>query len=252
MISNRKKIIRNLLALVFWLAVWQGFALILAKPLLLPGPVEVVTRLFELAVTKDFWYFTAVSLGRIVLGVGAAILLGLGLAVLCCKSSLVDTLVAPLLITIKSTPVASFVILVLIWVKRDYVPVLIAGLMVLPIIWANVCAGIRGTDKQLLEMAKVYKLSRGRVLKRIYVPSVMPHFHSACRTALGFGWKSGVAAEVLTMPKHSIGRLIYESKLYLQTTDLFAWTVVVILLSLLLEKVFLKFLDRRAFNVRAK
>ena len=249
--SNAKRFLRPLLALVFWLAVWQGFAVILAKPLLLPSPIEVLTRLFELAVTKDFWYYTFVSLWRIILGVGSAIILGLLLAVLCCRSSLVDTLVAPLLITIKSTPVASFVILVLIWVKRDYVPVLIAGLMVLPIIWANVCAGIRGTDKQLLEMAKVYKLSRSRVLKRIYIPSVMPHFHSACRTALGFGWKSGVAAEVLTVPTHSIGRLIYESKLYLLTTDLFAWTMVVVLLSLLLEKVFLKFLDRRVRNAKA-
>ena len=249
--SNAKRFLRPLLALVFWLAVWQGFAVILAKPLLLPSPIEVLTRLFELAVTKDFWYYTFVSLWRIILGVGIAIILGLLLAVLCCRSSLVDTLVAPLLITIKSTPVASFVILVLIWVKRDYVPVLIAGLMVLPIIWANVCAGIRGTDKQLLEMAKVYKLSRSRVLKRIYIPSVMPHFHSACRTALGFGWKSGVAAEVLTVPTHSIGRLIYESKLYLLTTDLFAWTMVVVLLSLLLEKVFLKFLDRRVRNAKA-
>ena len=248
--SNAKRFLRPLLALVFWLAVWQGFAVILAKPLLLPSPIEVLTRLFELAVTKDFWYYTFVSLWRIILGVGIAIILGLLLAVLCCRSSLVDTLVAPLLITIKSTPVASFVILVLIWVKRDYVPVLIAGLMVLPIIWANVCAGIRGTDKQLLEMAKVYKLSRSRVLKRIYIPSVMPHFHSACRTALGFGWKSGVAAEVLTVPTHSIGRLIYESKLYLLTTDLFAWTMVVVLLSLLLEKVFLKFLDRRVRNAK--
>ena len=250
--SNAKKYLRPLLALVFWLAVWQGFAVILAKPLLLPSPIEVLTRLFELAVTKDFWYYTFVSLWRIILGVGIAIILGLLIAVLCCRSSLVDTLVAPLLITIKSTPVASFVILVLIWVKRDYVPVLIAGLMVLPIIWANVCAGIRGTDKQLLEMAKVYKLSRSRVLKRIYIPSVMPHFHSACRTALGFGWKSGVAAEVLTVPTHSIGRLIYESKLYLLTTDLFAWTMVVVLLSLLLEKVFLKFLDRRVRNAKAR
>ena len=161
MISKRTRLIRNLLALVFWLAVWQGFAAVLAKPLLLPGPFEVFVRLTELAVTKDFWYYTAVSLGRIVLGVGAAIVLGLLLAVLCCKSSLIDTLIAPLLVTIKSTPVASFVILVLIWVKRDYVPVLIAGLMVLPIVWANVCAGIRGTDRQLLEMAKIYRDSKG-------------------------------------------------------------------------------------------
>ena len=243
--GRRKSLIRNLLALLFWVAAWQGLALIIGKPLLLPAPGEVLLRLFQLAVTGEFWLFTGLSLLRILLGVGAAIVLGLVLAIFCCRSRLVDALVSPPLVVIKSTPVASFVILVLIWIDRDWVPVLIAAMMVLPIVWANVCAGIRGTDRQLLELASVYHLPRSRVLRRIYIPSVMPHFRAACHTALGFGWKSGIAAEVLTMPRSSIGRLIYESKLYLQTSDLFAWTLVVILLSLLLEKVVLRLLDGR-------
>lgn len=240
-----RKFIRNLLAVLFWIAAWQGLAVIVGKPLLLPAPAEVLRRLLELTVTGGFWLCTGLSLLRILLGVAAAIVLGLVLAILCCRSRLADALLSPPLVVIKSTPVASFVILVLIWIDRDWVPVLISAMMVLPIVWANVCAGIRGTDGQLLELASVYHLPRSRVLRRIYVPSVMPHFRAACHTALGFGWKSGIAAEVLTVPRSSIGRLIYESKLYLQTSDLFAWTLVVILLSLLLEKVVLRLLDRR-------
>ena len=145
---------------------------------------------------------------------------------------------------VKSTPVASFAILVLVWLPRDLVPVCISALMVLPVVWANVCAGIRGTDASLLELARVFRLGRWRVFRRIYLPSVLPGFAAACRSAVGFGWKAGIAAEVLTVPRESMGRMIYESKYYLQTEDLFAWTLAVILLSLAIERLLLLALGR--------
>jgi NitT/TauT family transport system permease protein len=89
-------------------------------------------------------------------------------------------------------------------------------------------------------MAKVYGLSRRRIFRRITLPSVLPHFRAALSSALGLGWKAGIAAEVLTVPKRAIGRMIYESKLYLETTELFAWTLTVILLSFVIERLLLR------------
>ena len=164
---------------------------------------------------------------------------GVVLAVLSTASAFVDALISPAITVVRASPVASFAILVLIWVERDFVPVLICGMMVLPVIYSNVCAGIRGVDVQLLEMAEVYRLPKVRVLRRIYIPSVLPYFRAACSSALGLGWKAGIAAEVLTVPKSSIGRMIADSKLYLMTEDLFAWTLLVVVLSLLLQKLML-------------
>ena len=157
--------------------------------------------------------------------------------------ALLDALLSPVISVIKTTPVASFVILVLIWLRRDYVPVLISALMVFPVVWSNVSAGIKNTDRSFLELARVYDFSFFKTARSIYFPSVLPYFRSACSSALGFGWKAGIAAEVLTVPGVSIGRMIYESKLYLQTTDLFAWTLCVILLSFLLEKLMLRLIS---------
>ena len=156
-----------------------------------------------------------------------------------------ELLIAPMITAMQATPVASFTILVLIWVDRDFVPVLICGMMVLPVIFNNVSAGIRLTDPQLLEMAKVYKLSAFRTLRRIYFPTMLPVFRAACSNALGLGWKAGIAAEVLTVPKISIGRMISESKLYLLTEELFAWTLAVVVLSLLLQKLMQRILAGR-------
>ena len=229
---------------LFWLAVWQVLAMVVDSPLLLPSPGAVLLRLGQLAATLPFWQMTAASLLRILCGAVLAVVLGTVLAAACCRFAVLDTLLSPLLGTVRATPVASFIILLLIWIGRDVLPAVIVILMVLPVVWANVCAGIRSTDALLLRTAKVFRFSPWRTLRRVYVPSVMPHFLSACRTSLGLAWKSGIAAEVLTVPAVSIGKMLYESKLYLETTDLFAWTAVVVTCSLIIEKVLMSAIGR--------
>lgn len=230
--------------LAFWLCVWQILTFLVNNSLLLPGPAAVLCRVGSLALSGMFWRITATSLGRILLGTVLAVALGVLLAVVCCRSRLLDALLSPLVTMVKSTPVASFIILLLIWIGRDLLPAVIVVLMVLPVVWGNVCAGIRNTDPLLLRTARVFGFSRWRTLRRVYVPSVMPHFLSACRTSLGLAWKSGIAAEVLTVPAMSIGKMLFESKLYWEVTDLFAWTVVVILCSLIIEKVLMAAIGR--------
>ena len=238
-----KRFARGALTLAFWLAAWTALALLVHRELLLPAPWVVVRRLCELAATGAFWRITAVSIGRVLLGVAGAVVLGVALAVACTASKTADALLCPLMTVVKSTPVASFVVLALIWIARDWLPVFIALLMVLPVVWSNVCTGIRSADPARARAAR--DRPSGRVLRRIYVPGVRPHFLAALRSGLGFGWKAGIAAEVLTVPHSAIGRMIYESKLYLQTTDLFAWTLAVILLSVGLERLVLRALTPR-------
>lgn len=231
-----KRLGKNLIVLAFWLCLWALLARLVDRELLLPGPLAVLRRLTALAAGWDFWHATLMSLWRILWGAAAGVVLGTGLAVLTSWSRLLRELLSPLLTILRSTPVASFILLVLIWVGRDTVPTLIVILMVAPVIWANTAAGIRAADPLLLEMARVYRFGRRRTVERVYIPAVLPHFLSACQTSLGLAWKAGVAAEVLTVPVLSIGKRLYESKLYLETVDLFAWTVAVVLLSLVIEK----------------
>lgn len=245
MSGGKKNFVKNLLATLFWLAVWHMLAVRWDNFLLLPTPLQVLRRMGELAVTAQFWQIVAVSVGRILLGALSAMALGVLLAVLTTASSVADALAAPAMTVIQATPVASFAILVLLWMDRDLVPALICGMMVLPVVWSNVCAGIHAADPQLLEMARVYHLPPLTIARRIYIPTVLPYFRAACTGALGLGWKAGIAAEVLTVPGKSIGRMISESKLYLLTEDLFAWTLAVVLLSLGLQKIILKLLAGR-------
>lgn len=240
-----KRSLGSIPALLFWTGVWWLCAERFGNPLLLPNPWQVLGCLAELASAAAFWQTVALSIGRILLGVFAGTVLGALLAALTTASSLAELLIAPAMTAMQATPVASFTILVLIWLPRDWVPVLICGMMVLPVVWNGVSAGIRAVDVQLLEMAKVYRIPGLRKFLRIYLPSVMPFFRTACSNSLGLGWKAGIAAEVLTVPGISIGKMISEAKLYLMTEELFAWTLTVVALSLVLQKWMLRLLRGR-------
>ena len=231
-----KQFIRLLLALAFWLAVWQIAASYVGKDLILPSPLIVAQTLFRLSTDRDFWLITGASLIRIALGFIVGIIIGVFLAILTEASRLAEMLLSPAIRIIRATPVASFIILVLLWVTRSLVPAVMSSLMVIPIVWAEMSTAISETDKSLLEMANAYRFGRLKTLRLVYIPSLMPQFISACLTSQGLSWKSGIAAEVLCLPALAIGSKLYHSKIYLETPSLFAWTAVVILISFIIEK----------------
>ena len=228
---------RWLLPAVFWLAVWWVLSLIVGKELLIPSPPLVVRTLLELVVTGAFWRYTALTLLRITLGLLLGIVLGILTALLTNRFAWLHALLAPAVRVVRATPVASFIILVLLWVANGRVPTVISALVVLPVIWESTAAGLRSVDKSLLEFARAYRLTRLDAWRSIVIPSMLPQLAAAVCTAIGLAWKSGVAAEVLCLPKAAVGTQVYFSKLYLDTPALFAWTLVVVALSLSVERI---------------
>lgn len=228
----------------FWLVLWQLGSMLMGSALLFPSPVATFRRLGEMMVGSELWLAVGGSLLRILLGFGGGMLLGCGLGAVTAASPLLRDLFRPLMTIIKSTPVASFIILLLVLIPTGTVPSFTALLMVTPMFWTNIYTGATHTDRSLLEMAQVFRLSRKDMLKSIYIPSVMPYFTGALTAGIGLAWKAGIAAEVICVTRNSIGKGLYESKIYLETEDLFAWTAMVIILSLILENALVALIKR--------
>ena len=233
---------KKILPILFWLLLWEIIALAVNKRVILVTPVQTLERLLELILDGSFVSASAFSAWRIALGFFGGFTLGIILAVLSFVFPAVKGFISPLMSVIKAVPVVSFVILALFWMSSRYLSVFVSFLMVLPIIYFNVLEGLCTTDKGLLEMAQVFRMKKSVKARYIYLPSVMPHLISACRTALGVCWKSGTAAEVIGQPDGSVGDMLYRAKIYLETADLFAWTVVIIILSKLFELLFMRLL----------
>ena len=240
---NDKRFFQKIGAAAFWLAVWQCAAMAIGQEVFLVSPVQALRTLLELLPQAAFWRRVGFSSGRILLGFGLGALSSAVLAVAAEKWEWVDALLAPVMQLVKATPVASFIILALVWVSGSSLSVLISFLMVLPVLYGAVRTGIQSADPQLLEMTKVFRLPLGRRLRAVWLPAVLPAFRQGCSVALGICWKSGVAAEVIGLPNGSIGDALYRAKITLSTGELFAWTFVIILLSAGFEKLFLLLLD---------
>ena len=239
-----KKKIRQTAILAFWLLLWQLLALAIHNKILFTGPLDTGRALLAQAATTEFWLSIGNSFLKITLGFLLAFLTGILLAAAACRFRWLYELLEPLLGLVQSLPAASFVILALLWSGSDGLPLLISFLVVCPVIYRNVTAGIRQTEASMIEMAKVFRLSPWKRFWYLYRPAVFPGLRAGCRACLGMSWKSGVAAEVIGITGHSIGEKLYLAKIYLRTADLFAWSFVIVLLSRLFERGFLWLLDR--------
>lgn len=227
--------LKKSLGALFWIALWWVISMVIHQELLVPSPAQTVAVLGTLLAEPAFWYAAALSMLRILLGFTLAALVGTVGGILADRCPPFDWLFSPLLHLIRSVPVASFIILALVWIHTPWLPVFISFLMVLPLFWGNIRTGMAQTDIKELEMGKVLGLSRGKIWKMIRLPALKPYFRSACVTGLGFAWKSGVAAEVICRPDLSLGDLLQSAKLQLETPTVFALTIVIAILSLLLE-----------------
>lgn len=235
--------LRRLAVAAFWLAAWQLASVAVGSRVVLVGPAEVARRLAELVLEADFWVSVGLSLGRVATGFGLAVVAGVALAAWASRSRVVEGLLAPLVGAVKAAPVASFVVLLLMWVSSRRLSVAVSFLMAFPILYTNVLAGVRQTDPALLEMADVFGVSGWARVRTVYAAQVVPYLRAGLSLAMGLSWKSGIAAEVIGLPAPSIGIHLYDAKVYLDTPDLLAWTVVIVALSVGLEALLGRLLD---------
>ncbi len=224
-----------IIPLLFWLFLWQLGAILVSNSFLLPGIPETLCALCELLSDGGFYSAVLLSAVRVILGLAIGIAVGIIMAILCHESAIARSIFTPFVRVVKSTPVASFIVVLWVLLSGEALSVFIGFLMVMPIIYQNVCDGLLSIDKELLEVALVFEFSREKTFKLITLPAVMKYLIPGIITASGLCWKAEIAAEIIAYTKHSIGQGINDAKFNMDTPTVFAWTLIIILLSIGLE-----------------
>lgn len=239
-----KKIVLTITAICFWLFVWHFLSLKINSSIFLPSPEATYKALIRIGKRAGFWQTIFNTFSKIAKGFLLALIAGTFSAIISSFVKIIDVLVSPFMRLLKTVPVASFIILALLWVKSDKLSVLISFAMVTPVVYINILQSFDNVDNNLLEMADIFNVGLLRRLRFIYVPALVSGFMSACKIGLGFCFKAGIAAEIIGLPFQSIGSELYKSKLYLMTDELFAWTVVIVLMSVFFEGVCIYLLNK--------
>lgn len=242
----------NFIGVIFWLAVWQILSMMINQEVLLVSPFSALKRLFGLIGDLEFWATIFNSSARIITGFLISFFTGIVLAILSVNNKLICLIIRPIIVTIQTVPVVSFIILCLIWISPRNLSIFISFLMVSPIIYTNTLTGIESISKEINEVARVFKISNYKRIRYIYVSEVSSYVRSACIVSLGLCWKSGIAAEVIGIPSNTIGENLYNAKIYLSSPDIFAWTITIVILSIAFKRLFMIFYSAVEKRLRTK
>ncbi len=231
---------RRILIVILWIAVWEGVYLLIGRDIYFPSPLSVVKTFFGLLTEKNTWTVIGVSTYRTLFALLASAVLGVSFGMACGLNRTLYDVINPLIVVLKSTPVVSVIIIAIIWFRSTDVPIFSGFLMCFPIVFTGTVAGIRSTDPKLVEMCSFYKVRRFDKLRFLYFRSALPYINASVVAAVGICWKAVAAAEVLSMPRLSIGANLYFAKTALDPALLFAWTAIIILLSFVFETIYAK------------
>jgi ABC-type nitrate/sulfonate/bicarbonate transport system, permease component len=248
-ISTIKSSLATLVSLLIMILIWKAMSVSSNSEIILPSPESVFREVIRIVQSSDFLPTVFATIMRAVFAFIFACIMGIIVGMITGFSKLADLIAKPVLLVVMSTPIISFILLALIWFKSNNVPIFATFLMTFPIITVNVSEGIKNIDNGLIEMAKVYKVCRWRILAEIYFPSIASYLTAAISTAVGLGWKVVVTAEVLSQPQLAIGTSLQNAKIYLETSRVLAWTLIAVILSFIFE-VFIRIIEKRIIKWR--
>ena len=243
-VSISKTRIYTFLSITFLFLSWKGLSMYFNSEMILPSPESTLISVIKLIISKDFAIIIFATISRGLLGFVISLILGLGLGILAGINKNFNAFLAPILVTIRSTPVISLILLALIWFKVNNVPIFIAFLTMFPFICTNVIDGIRNVDKRLVEMAVIYKTPHQKIVREVYIPAISPFIFSGITSAIGFGWRAVIIGEVLSQPRFGIGTLMQTAQTYLLVDEVIAWTVIAVIISFAFERL-IRLIERK-------
>ena len=230
------KIVKTVISIFVILSLWEIAALIVNDSYFLPDVSETAKALLKVLTSGTFFKVVFTAFYRVFSGLVLGIILGVAIASLCYKFDFLNTVLSPIISIMKATPVAC--IIVLLWIRLNYtqIAVFVVVLMILPIVWQNVYDGFKAIDKNLSEVATIFEMSKLQRLTALVIPSVLSYLLPAIVTSVGLAWKAEVAAEIMT--NSNMGKLIYNFKtVSYDTASIFAWTVIIVTLSIVFESI---------------
>lgn len=223
-------------SVIFMLIVWKILSLHFNSDFVLPSPEKTLVTTLKLFTDGEFLATAGTTIARGLIGFVISGILGIGTGIITGINPYVDAFMRPILVTIRSTPVVSIILLALIWFHPGAVPVFIGMLTMFPFICTNVSDGIRNIDKELLVMAEFYRVGRLRIVRELYIPAIMPFIVSGASSALGIGWRAIIIGEVLSQPRYGIGTMMQNAQTFLNVDAVIAWTIIAVLISYGFEK----------------
>ena len=224
-----------MLSRIALITIWIFLARIIDNELIVPTIKTTFISMAEIIKDPGFFNIVIYTILRTLLGFLISLILAINLGVLSSVSKMVHSLMEPILKLLNSIPTIAIILLALIWLNNEFVPMFVGFLMVFPILFETVLKSILNIDKDIIQMAYLYKVSKMGIIKNIYIPNILYNLTGIFNSALGINLKMVIGGEVLSQPKYAIGSSLQLERIYLNTPGVFAWIIIIILISIIFD-----------------
>ena len=245
-----KKIEKILVPLIFWFVIFWGLSLIVNNPILFPSPYAVLVKMSEKLISYSFWLLFFKTGLKIVFALILSQSLGVIFAYLSYRSSFMRGISDSFMAFVKTSPVAVLTIILLVWLPASLISIFLVILVVLPQTYLSLLSSLDNIDRDVREMLDIFRVGSKNRLKYVYGRLMFQTLLSSFSFVWGFAWKSGISGEIISQARQSFGNLFYQAKIYLEIDELFAYSILLVLLTFLLEKLIL-YLIRRIYYAEA-
>ncbi len=229
--DKKTPILSRLILIGLWIIIAER----VDNEVIFPTIGSTLASLIDILKNPNLLSIIIYSLLRSLVGFLISLVLAVSLGVLSSVFSFVQNLMDPILNFLRSVPTMAIIILALIWLNHDFAPMFVGFLMVFPILYERVVSSILDVDKKIIQMAILYKVGRVTTIKDIYIPSIIMGLNQVLISALGTTLKMVIAGEALSQPRYAIGTNLQLEKMYLNTSGVFAWIIIILFISKVLE-----------------
>src|SRR5665647_329637 len=244
-----KKLIPTLLAILFIAISWQIISWKIGFPAIFPSLVDLIKQVFVLFTTENFLLTISTTILRGAIGFTFALVFAFLLATIARFSSFWKVFLHPIIVIARSIPVISFVLIAILWFSPPYLPIFIAIITMLPILYQNILTALEQTDMKWIEMATVFGKSPFQRFVSIYLPASKSFIYDGISTSMGFGWRAIIIGEVLAQPIHGIGTAMKQAQAYINVSELIAWTIIAVAVSYMFEGI-IKLIRKMHFEIK--
>lgn len=241
-LNKKTKHIYVFFSVAFLYALWYAISLYIDNTLpynlVLPNPNLVISKVFELLHKSSTYEIILSSFSRLIIAIIISFAASIIIGTIASLNQPFEAFLRPYVSSVRAIPVASMLVVILLWIGSKNSPVVICAMVVFPLFYEMILESIKNMEKSFVEVISLDSDFNFFVFKKVFLPAIINNLFISFVQSIGLGFKVLVMAELISYTDESIGKKIYTSKLNLDIEGVFAWTVIIIIIVMLIEGIF--------------
>lgn len=233
-INKGKDILFYSIGIIIIIVIWSIISAI-ENNILYPSVLDILKDIFNLLTEWNSLKLIGLTIIKLILLIGISYIISVLLAIVAYKFEWVKKILLPIITIMRAIPVAAVVILLILFVSLKYAPLIITIFVIVPVAYESIYTTLKDIDRDVLDEVRMNSNINLKIIITLFFPMKKVNILSAVLQTCGLGLKVLVMSEILTQGINTIGGNIQLARSNIDITRVFAWTIILLALILIIE-----------------